>query len=264
VSGGLGSAPVEVWGETGSAGATALRLGWRRSDSGEADRLELPCEVRPDADTGEMLRLLYGARLIADLESGSVSRERLAALSQEYGLASRAMSLVAVARRAGDQSGLLPRTAVMPLAMPLGVTGAAYFGQASLDSIADVIGAPLYRFEARRRAIGDLIAADGGIEGADLAERMARTLMAMLLLARRDPDGGEMRQLIGFARSHLAELAGSGQRDLCRKVLSVVAAGAAPAPDDTPDDTPEIAVIDGATWEAVAHLMRNSAAKVML
>lgn len=113
---------------------------------------------------------------------------------------------------------------------------------------------------SRRAGSALRIAADGGIEGPDLAERLARTLMAMLLLAPRDRDGGTMLRLTTFVALSKDELTDPGQRHLCQQVLSAVAAGVAPEPDDMA----EIAMIEAATWEAVARVMRNCAAKVML
>jgi hypothetical protein len=43
---------------------------------------------------------------------------RLRRLSEEYGLASTACSLVAVVKRAGDKPGMVPRTRVVPVGMP--------------------------------------------------------------------------------------------------------------------------------------------------
>jgi hypothetical protein len=48
-------------------------------------------------------------------------------LSQKYGLASRAMSLVAVVERKGDRPGELPKTSVVPVGMPQDVDFGAYF-----------------------------------------------------------------------------------------------------------------------------------------
>jgi Ca-activated chloride channel homolog len=115
--------PVIVFGN--SAGGP-VKLSWRGGS------LELPV---PDGDpaTGETVRLLQGARLITDAESrygaesgaGPLARRQegrvavmLRALSEEFGLASREMSLVAVVRRTGDRAGELPETRVVPVGMP--------------------------------------------------------------------------------------------------------------------------------------------------
>lgn len=77
---------------------------------------------------GETLKLLEGARRITDLdcrlEASAGSRENsrirraLRLLSEEYGLASREMSLVAVMQRHGDVPGSVPHTMVVPVGLP--------------------------------------------------------------------------------------------------------------------------------------------------
>jgi hypothetical protein len=95
-----------------------------------------------DAETGEVVRLLRGSRLITDWESRYPSEEavaplekrkqsrvaaRLLELSNTYGLASREMSLVAVVKRMGDRPGELPDTRVVPVGMPQNTSFPAYF-----------------------------------------------------------------------------------------------------------------------------------------
>lgn len=125
--------PLVLFGE---GEESSVQITW---DGGE---LHLPLP-EGDAETGETVRLLAGARLITDWESRYPSQEalasadkrkasrvasRLVALSQEYGLASREMSLVAVVKRAGDRPGELPETRVVPVGMPQDVNFGAYFG----------------------------------------------------------------------------------------------------------------------------------------
>ncbi len=50
-------------------------------------------------------------------------------LSKKYGLASRAMSLVAIVKRESDKPGELPKTIVVPVDMPQDVEFSAYFQQ---------------------------------------------------------------------------------------------------------------------------------------
>jgi hypothetical protein len=97
-------------------------------------------------DEGETLRLLRGARLITDFESrmgaegagGAKRREedritrRLKALSEQYGLASRCMALVAVVERAGDRPGDLPVTRVVPVGLAQDVKWGGYFNHDSI------------------------------------------------------------------------------------------------------------------------------------
>jgi hypothetical protein len=56
--------------------------------------------------------------------------KRLVELSKEYGMTSRAMSLVAVVKRQGDAQGKLPTTQVVPVGLPQDVEMEGYFGGA--------------------------------------------------------------------------------------------------------------------------------------
>jgi Ca-activated chloride channel family protein len=135
-------APVILFGDTGQNGQGQLIIKWAKPQSG---RLELPLDA-PDSGLGETLRLLQGSRLITDSDSRylgeTVERaldrheqkrlgDRLQALSEAYGLASRRMSLVAVVERAGDQPGDIAKTTVVPVGMPQDVLFGAYFRRSS-------------------------------------------------------------------------------------------------------------------------------------
>jgi len=126
--------PIMLFGET--AEGSSIDLAW---DGGGS--LSLPIEFAA-GEMGETVRLLQGARLIADWESRYPSAEalaplekrrqsrvaaRLRELSETYGLASREMSLVAVVKRAGDRAGELPETRVVPVGMPQDTRFGAYF-----------------------------------------------------------------------------------------------------------------------------------------
>jgi len=103
----------------------------------------LALDVPPgDRETGEVVRLLRGSRLISDCEIRYPSEEavgplekrqqsrvaaRLLDLSKMYGLASREMSLVAVVKRSGDRPGELPETRVVPVGMAQDTSFPAYF-----------------------------------------------------------------------------------------------------------------------------------------
>jgi hypothetical protein len=131
-------APVILFGDTGQDGQSQLIIKWEKPQSG---RLELPLDA-PDSGLGETLRLLQGSWLVTDLDSRYLGEtaeraldrreqkrigDRLQALSETYGLASRRMSLVAVVERAGDQRGDIPKTTVVPVGMPQDVLFGAYF-----------------------------------------------------------------------------------------------------------------------------------------
>jgi Ca-activated chloride channel family protein len=115
-----------------------LKVEWK--SAGERRCLELPVAFA-DAELGETLKLLQGARIITDLEvrmaalqTGPVGRrtakrqeDALRRAGKEYGLASRVMSLVAVVRRKDDRPGAVPITRVIPVGMPQDVAINAYF-----------------------------------------------------------------------------------------------------------------------------------------
>jgi Ca-activated chloride channel family protein len=128
--------PLLLFGETSGQGEGRLKVEW--SERGEKRGIEIPLAVRPGGE-GETLRLLQGARLINKLEAqlgpaegpGRRTERRglnmLESLSRTYGLASRAMALVAVVERKGDRPGELAETRVVPVGMPQDVAFGAYF-----------------------------------------------------------------------------------------------------------------------------------------
>ncbi len=133
--------PLVVYGSTSAPGEATLEVTWSRGAGRE--QLELPFSIE-QSRRGEILRLLTGARLLADFESRIEEAEdgealhvldrrrrqrrsaRLEALSTEYGLASQAMALVAVVERAADATGDLPKTLVVPVGLPQGMQFGAY------------------------------------------------------------------------------------------------------------------------------------------
>lgn len=129
--------PATIFGEAfGAEGGGELVLTW--DAEGESKTLALPVSLT-DETCGELLRLVRGARLIADLEAEydggpSKSSERIArqleALSRDYGLASREMALVAVVVRQSDEPGQLPTSTVVPVLMPQDVEYGSYFRHA--------------------------------------------------------------------------------------------------------------------------------------
>lgn len=131
--------PLVVMGRASGAGAGRLEIEWQAR--GKSCAWQMPIEIAPSPDA-ETVRLLLGARLITDLDArldGEVgarsgrSREakrieaRLVELGREYGLANRALSLVAVVERAGDAADTLPRTQVVAVGMPADVDMESYF-----------------------------------------------------------------------------------------------------------------------------------------
>ncbi len=225
--------PLVLWGECGSPAGGAIVLQWDSGSGTRRWRISLEAEDNQSADT---VRLLRGARLITDLEArfegetetGKLAKrhrdritKKLEALSTRYGLASRAMSLVAVVERAGDHPGEPPKTVVVPVGLPQdeefeGVFGppppmAAVTPRYSVDFSADrtmevsalATPAPLSRPARRSRLLKsappvsepedetfktllDLVArleADGGMPGDTEAERILATVHVLLALA---------------------------------------------------------------------------------
>ncbi len=134
--------PVLLTGETSGPGSGRLSLAWGAGEKTLTSQIDFAIAAGGE---GETLRLLRGARLISDLESGLASegdgnewalktlrvKNRLVALSKEYGLASTPMALVAVVERAGDKPGDPPVTRVVPVGMAQDVEMDAYFHQSS-------------------------------------------------------------------------------------------------------------------------------------
>jgi Ca-activated chloride channel family protein len=134
--------PAVLFGDTAKAGEGRLALAWEAD--GKRRTNEIPLTIRAGGE-GETLRLLQGARLITDFENrypagaegegGATGREaervrkRLIALSETYGLASRAMALVAIVEKAGDRPGDIPVTRVVPVGLAQDVMMGAYFAK---------------------------------------------------------------------------------------------------------------------------------------
>jgi len=207
--------PLLLFGETSGQGEGRLLLEW--TGHGQPGTLDLPLAIRGGGE-GETLRLLQGARLINDLEGqmeapeGSERRtgrrglKMLENLSQNYGLASRAMALVAVVERKGDRPGELALTRVVPVGMPQDVNFAAYFamrGQAlagpgglfEMSTIgdtclrSDMAELPESRYSMRVKSLAGPVARDLDIlkKSQKLDEADAELLT---LAARIEPDGG--------------------------------------------------------------------------
>ncbi len=131
--------PALVSGEADGPGRVLLRFSFRGPDGPETR--ELPVEIQAGG-AGEDVALLRGARLAADLEATLRSPvpvdegpeadafRRLEELGRRFGLANRALALVAVVKREGDEPGRPPVTRVVPLGMPEDVRRSAYFHHA--------------------------------------------------------------------------------------------------------------------------------------
>ncbi len=158
--------PYLLMAETIRPESAVLELKWGGERSGQL-QIRLEPIGRSDPET---VRLLQGARLITDLDAqvtgevGTPGRfaerehqrwlKKLENASREYGLASRAMSLVAVVERPGDDDSKVPPTKVEPVGLPQDVAFAAYFGEKRVDRLMatsqGIMAAP-------RPVLGDLV-----------------------------------------------------------------------------------------------------------
>src|SRR5439155_12880156 len=138
--------PLVVFGETDGASTGQMGVDWEGENGRQRLEVSGGFSNQPHPDT---IRLLRGARLITDLESRMLGSEELRRrntlevkeleqLSVTFGLASRAMSLVAVVERAGDHPGEIPQTQVVPVGMPQDMAFGAYFD--SVGAATDRVG----------------------------------------------------------------------------------------------------------------------------
>ncbi|MDI9369568.1 MAG: VIT and VWA domain-containing protein [Synergistota bacterium] len=132
--------PLVVYGSCAAEGNATLHLAFEGA-SGPGE-LDCPLTISSE-ELGETVRLVRGARLITDLESqfsqatveGNARAKRSASrieqmlkkASEEYGLSSQVMSLVAVVKREGDVEGEVPETRVIPVGMPQDTAFGSYF-----------------------------------------------------------------------------------------------------------------------------------------
>ncbi|MEY3284085.1 MAG: hypothetical protein RIR86_2098 [Acidobacteriota bacterium] len=147
--------PLVLFGESEACPETVVHLSWEGPVGRQ--RLDIPvnlthrggADAASSASSASSVRLLQGARLITNLEAqggkvgetGSLGAERrqrlLSKLSLKYGLASQVVSLVAVVKRRGDQSTVIPKTMVVPVGMPDQTRFDAYFntyGSSRMDT----------------------------------------------------------------------------------------------------------------------------------
>lgn len=208
-------APLVVYGSTAGAGKALLEVSWRKGNGRE--RLEVPFSIE-ESRFGEVLRLIAGARLLADLENRIEALDeeevealerrqrrrfdrRLEALSTEYGLASRAMALVAVVERAGDLAGDLPKTMVVPVGLPQGVEPEAYFREPLLSIPADFLSDRALSLASRKHPAAQIRRLPAALPArppvpqmsqfGDVSFRPAKQFDQLFdLLGRLEPDGG--------------------------------------------------------------------------
>lgn len=237
--------PLLVNGETPSSGNAALHLEWNNQATARHLDVALPFEPDPIAET---LKLFHGAKIISDYESqlnhspqvGSAERredkriqETLVRLSEEYGLASSPMSLVAVVKRAGDLAGELPKVVVVPVGMSEDTAFTGVFACSSAMPVPQATAAPLRSlrdsltglFSSRKLgrvgpippsdmafepksgpqdvlvAVAGLLEPDGGLPGNSLAQRITSSLAVLLFLLAEGHSASR-----GSLRKHVAKL----------------------------------------------------------
>ncbi len=200
--------PVVLFGETSGPGEGKVVFKWQ--GKGGKRSAELPFSVVAGGGDGETLRLLRGARLIADLEARMVGeggepgsgvlkkreedriRTRLIGLSEAYGLVSRPMALVAVVERAGDRPGDLPVTRIVPVGFPQDVAWRGYFAHSLARGMAQDVQYNMILCETL----------DAGAHGRNASPELRR-MSPLASLGRV------------FSRGHAAE-----REDVCAHVVS--------------------------------------------
>lgn len=258
---------LQVYGECGSETGGRLILNWK--DSGGPRELVAPLTATAMA-SGETLRLLRGARLITDLESRVAGSEHdsaverrsqkrqnssLAKLSRQYGLASRAMSLVAVVERESDRPGEPPLTRVVPVAMPQDEEFGGVFAWQSTASMIPVCAevkrhvsdTRLCRLrevseeetiqcaalldmdsgdhEDRLVDIASMLEPDGGMPGEDLERRLLLTALTILAFASAGhtdtagPFRRHVKRMLKFLKDELPGPLAPGARTVVDRIL---------------------------------------------
>lgn len=214
--------PLLLFGELEGHTEAEISITW--DGEGKPGVLNIPfsLETCPEA---ESVFLLHGSRLITDAEtktdsdtsSGTLARRQadresrlLENLSRKYGLASRAMSLVAVVKRADDKADTLPETKVIPVGMPQDTAFGSYFDH---GVVCDAMAVPAMRIcsspsprisnrIAHRRAFSEDVECSEGFSAPNKIRRdlsryaeeadedLTTEDLAVVLAAKMEPDGG--------------------------------------------------------------------------
>jgi len=296
--------PLVVMGETSGEARGSLRVTWKSGDNAG----ELRVDLQPSRDgEAETVRLLQGARVITELESGMKREwlgdaqraeakredrrliEKLEATSLEYGLASRAMALVAIVERQGDDASQVPTTRVVPLGMPQDVAFKSYFMAASGPPGAAGLVAqdfalrctPLHRFgglqcaflrfprpgmptespntvEDRLVDFAVRLWPDGGVPGQTDGERVVRTLILLVAFlafghtSRSGPFRLHVQKMISFLKQQLGHAVPTERREWIERMLVNAEAGGACTmrkPEAALDSLESSEPIDWPVWE---------------
>ncbi len=195
--------PLAVFGSAAGGGEATLELSFQRDGPTVERRVKIDIG---DGAGGETLRLLRGARLITDAESGygavqegeiagdkaaerrrERQRRRLEELGREYGLANQAMSLVAVVERPGDRPDAPPVTQVVPVGLPEGMEMGGVFARRAPAKPLACFAVPGRRAHALPRSRRPMAFARMPMEKAAEADGFDKLTA---IAARIEPDGG--------------------------------------------------------------------------
>ncbi len=238
--------PLTLFGEVDESGSAKLLIEWEKPQPG---KLEFSLDL-PDCGMAETLRLLQGSRLITDLDAQytvipgerAIERheqkrlgERLQALSETFGLASRRMSLVAVIERAGDRPGELPKTTVVPVGMPQDVQFTAYFGAPMAAAATGAFARVMPSLDRSRSVLGRVSEAidSSAVHAAKAPTSLFQKAAALFRRSERDerfegaavaptkPTSEDM--LLDLARNLEPDGGMPGKNDFARVVRSLVA-----------------------------------------
>jgi hypothetical protein len=265
--------PLLVFGEVSPTASTKLKIEWQGAEPN--NQLELPIQLVCDT-IANTLRLLQGARIISDFESrclpvngrGAAARReamradsQLERLSIEYGLASSAVSLVAVVKRAGDVAGELPKTKIVPvgiaiedelflgssiLSVPvtgamLSRAGADFSG--TLSSLSNAVKSLVSKsslrfstnsfdtFEDILITLAGWLEPDGGMPGNNEEMRIANSLIALLSFVAQGStrEAGPFRvhveRLLQYLNPDRIKQLASSQADWVSRALEQIVAG---------------------------------------
>lgn len=236
--------PLVMFGESKGQIDTTVKLSWEGPDG---DRhLDVPVKL-VESGEAETVGLLQGSRLITDMEArldtvadegAAVKREAdrqtsaLEKLSAKYGLASRAMSLVAVVKRRGDVAGNVPKTLIVPVGMPQDTVFGAYFecemkiNPHPSGVLCEALVLPSqYETESTDDLLLQLagcIEPDGGMPGKDDEERWIATAIALFCFlaeghtARSGTFRAHVKKLIAFLKASPSTATDDRKRQLVK------------------------------------------------
>ncbi len=256
--------PIVIFGETSQPGTGSIEVEILEDGNKQVKELPLKFEIK---SSSSFIKLLKGAKIIDDIESNIASFEegnlesekllkQLKLKSTEYGLASRAMGLVAVIKRTGDKNNDMPITKVVPVGMPDDVKWEAYFEDRlattkvmlkpaflqdihtnpragrkvilSNQELKELSSEMIYSKIHKEDEIFELasrIEIDGGMPGKDEEERIQKSIIALLKFVEQGSDINKgplslhIRKLVSFL-NQFAE-----KNELVKRILESVKKG---------------------------------------